>query len=58
MIEVAAPVAATEAAKVAPALDDMDRDALHAEAARLGVKVHHLAGATKVRAAILEAQAE
>lgn len=44
---------------VAPAadnLDAMDREQLHALAKARGVKVHHLAGADKVRAAIREAQ--
>ncbi len=47
----AAPEGATD-------LEALDRDELHALAARRGVKVHHLAGAAKVRAAILEAAAE
>lgn len=38
-------------------LDAMDLDALRALAARMGVKVHHNAGARKVRQAILEARA-
>jgi hypothetical protein len=39
------------------ALDDMEADELHALAKRLAVKVHHMAGAKKVRQAILDAQA-
>jgi hypothetical protein len=38
-------------------LDDMEADELHALAKRLDVKVHHLAGARKVRQALLDAQA-
>lgn len=52
---IAGPVA--DAASV-PGLDSLDRDAWHELAERRGVKVHHLAGAAKVRAAILEAAAE
>ncbi|MBI3150069.1 MAG: hypothetical protein HYZ17_16315 [Betaproteobacteria bacterium] len=37
-------------------LDDMDAEALHALAKSRGVKVHHLAGARKVRQALLDAQ--
>jgi hypothetical protein len=37
-------------------LAPMGVEALHTLAKRLNVKVHHLAGAAKVRAAILEAQ--
>jgi hypothetical protein len=37
-------------------LDDMDIEELRAEAARLGVRVHHFAGAERIRAAIREAQ--
>lgn len=37
-------------------LDDMDAEALHALAKERGVKVHHLAGARKVRQALLDAQ--
>lgn len=36
-------------------LDSLDGDALHALARDLGVKVHHKAGADKVRAALREA---
>jgi hypothetical protein len=39
------------------ALDDMEAEPLHELAKRLGVKVHHLAGARKVRAALVDAQA-
>lgn len=42
-------------ADAAPDLEAMDRDELHALAVARGVKVHHLAGAAKVRAAIIEA---
>jgi hypothetical protein len=35
-------------------LDDMDKDELHALAKERGVKVHHMAGAEKVRAALRE----
>jgi hypothetical protein len=35
-------------------LDAMDKDELHALAKARGVKVHHLAGADKVRAALRE----
>lgn len=38
-------------------LDDMQSDELHALAKRLGVKVHHLAGAKKVRQALIDSQA-
>jgi len=37
-------------------LDDMDAEQLHALARQRGVKVHHLAGARKVRQALLDAQ--
>lgn len=37
-------------------LDQMDAEALHVHAARLGVYVHHRAGAEKVRQAIRESQ--
>jgi hypothetical protein len=40
----------------ADSLDDMDAEALHALAKTRGVKVHHLAGAKKVRQALLDAQ--
>lgn len=36
-------------------LESMNRDELHALAKERGVKVHHLAGAEKVRAALREA---
>nr|AER23957.1 hypothetical protein var080 [Variovorax sp. HH01] len=36
-------------------LDSLDRDQLHALAKERGVKVHHMAGADKVRAALREA---
>jgi len=36
-------------------LDNLDGDALHALARERGVKVHHKAGADKVRAALREA---
>lgn len=36
-------------------LDAMDKDELHALAKERGVKVHHMAGADKVRAALREA---
>lgn len=36
-------------------LDDLDRDQLHTLAKERGVKVHHMAGADKVRAALREA---
>lgn len=39
------------------ALDDMEAEPLHALAKRLGVKVHSLAGARKVRAALVASQA-
>lgn len=37
------------------ALDDMDAEALHALAKERGVKVHHAAGADKVRKALRDA---
>lgn len=37
-------------------LDSMDRDALHALAKERGIKVHHMAGADKVREALREAK--
>lgn len=37
-------------------LDSLDGDALHALARERGVKVHHKAGADKVRAALREAE--
>lgn len=37
-------------------LDDLDAEALHAIAKERGVKVHHKAGADKVRAALREAE--
>lgn len=39
------------------ALDDMEAEPLHELAKRLGVKVHSLAGARKVRAALVASQA-
>lgn len=36
-------------------LDDMDKEQLHALAKERGVKVHHMAGADRVRAALREA---
>jgi hypothetical protein len=36
-------------------LDDMSREELHALAKQRGVKVHHMAGAEKVRAALRNA---
>ncbi len=38
----------------ADAIDSMDKDQLHELAKARGIKVHHLAGADKVRAAIRE----
>lgn len=52
--------AETPAAPPAPSavdLDAMDDDALRALAKDLGVKVHHKAGADKLRAALREASA-
>lgn len=40
-----------------PNLDLMDKEQLHALAKERGVKVHHLAGAEKVRAALRDAPA-
>jgi hypothetical protein len=40
----------------APDMDTMSKDELHALAAKLGVEVHHRAGADKVRQAIREAK--
>jgi len=40
----------------ADSLDGMDKDQLHALAKERGIKVHHAAGADKVRAALREAQ--
>jgi len=37
-------------------LDALDKDQLHALAKERGVKVHHMAGADRVRAALREAQ--
>lgn len=37
-------------------IDSMDKDQLHALAKSRGVKVHHMAGAEKVRAALREAK--
>lgn len=37
-------------------LESMDKEHLHALAKERGVKVHHMAGADKVRAALREAQ--
>lgn len=50
------PVESSEA-EVVPddGLDAMDKDQLHALAKERGVKVHHMAGAEKVRAALREA---
>ena len=39
----------------ADGLDALDKDELHALAKERGVKVHHMAGADKVRAALREA---
>lgn len=39
----------------ADGLDTLDKDELHALAKERGVKVHHMAGADKVRAALREA---
>lgn len=50
-IAVAAPVAESKEID----LDAMDGDALHALARERGVKVHHKAGADKVRSALREA---
>lgn len=47
VVPVAAPVAD---------IDSMDKEELHALAKERGVKVHHMAGADKVRAALREAQ--
>lgn len=44
-------------ADAAPDLDAMDADALRALAQERGLKVHHNAGADKLRAALREAQA-
>lgn len=54
----AAPVAPPPAAlvlAVADELEALDKDQLHALAKERGVKVHHMAGADKVRAALREA---
>lgn len=40
----------------ADSLDGMDKDQLHAIAKERGIKVHHAAGADKVRAALREAE--
>lgn len=53
-----APVVHTRVDTGAPDLDSMGKDELHELAARLSVKVHPLAGAAKVRAAIREARSE
>jgi hypothetical protein len=37
-------------------LDDLDRDQLHTMAKERGVKVHHLAGAEKLRTALRNAE--
>ncbi|MES2634030.1 MAG: hypothetical protein V4669_13735 [Pseudomonadota bacterium] len=58
MIVKAEPAEPVEPARTADvSLDDMDAEALHALARARGVKVHHLAGAAKVRQALLDAQA-
>lgn len=44
-------------AEAAPDLDAMDADALRALAQERGLKVHHNAGADKVREALRQAQA-
>lgn len=44
-----------ENANLANDLDDLDAEALHALAKERGVKVHHKAGADKVRKALREA---
>lgn len=44
-------------AEAAPDLDALDADALRALAQERGLKVHHNAGADKLRAALREAQA-
>lgn len=49
------PVVMPVADKKAVDLDSLDGDALHALARERGVKVHHKAGADKVRAALREA---
>jgi hypothetical protein len=52
MVAAPAPVAAA----TDDGLDAMDKDQLHVLAKERGVKVHHMAGADKVRAALREAQ--
>lgn len=54
----AAPPAAQAPARTDEDLDSMDIDALRALAAHLGVKVHPLAGAYKVRQAIRASRGE
>lgn len=49
------PPAAEAATPPDDGLDAMDREQLHALAKDRGVKVHHMAGADKVRAALREA---
>lgn len=44
-----------DAAVEGDGLDAMDKDELHALAKERGVRVHHMAGADKVRAALREA---
>lgn len=45
-----------ESSPVAVDLDGMDKEQLHALAKERGVKVHHMAGADKVRAALRDQQ--
>lgn len=51
-----APVSAAPAKDQAEDLDEMEADALHAIAQERGVKVHHKAGADKVRDALRQAK--
>jgi hypothetical protein len=45
------------AVSLADGLDELDKEQLHALAKERGVKVHHLAGAEKVRAALRDTPA-
>jgi hypothetical protein len=49
---VEAPVIVQAVTPVEPDLDAMDREQLHALAKERGVKVHHMAGADRVREAL------
>lgn len=46
------PMVAASAAQVGDHLETLDKEQLHALAKERGVKVHHMAGADKVRAAL------